>query len=142
MNQSKYDDIINLPHHKSQKHPHMSQYNRAAQFSPFAALTGHGEAIAEVARVTEKMHDIDNDLKEEISNKLTILSLPENENTEVSLKFYVEDGKKDGGEYETVTSIVSHLNENSGEITISDGRTIPISHILSIDGKIFEEYGY
>ncbi len=67
---SSYDDIINLPHHVSQKHPQMSMLNRAAQFSPFAALTGYDAAIRESARLTDRKVELGEDAKEDLSKKL------------------------------------------------------------------------
>ena len=84
---SKYDDIINLPYEKSKTHPHMSNSDRAAQFAPFAALTGYEELIRETARVTQKKITISNDKKIEISNKLEYISEHKDEDLDINIIF-------------------------------------------------------
>ena len=95
----KYDDIINLPYQKSKTHPHMSNSDRAAQFAPFAALTGYEELIKETARVTQKKILITNEKKMEISEKLDYLSSFASNNIEITIIYFVADKSKKGGKY-------------------------------------------
>ena len=94
----KYDDIINLPYQKSKTHPHMSNSDRAAQFAPFAALTGYEELIKETARVTQKKILITNEKKMEISEKLDYLSTL-SDCVEITIIYFVADKSKKGGKY-------------------------------------------
>ena len=97
----KYDDIINLPHHVSKKYPQMPIADRAAQFAPFAALTGYGEQIKETARTTEEFHQVSGREKEEIDQKLQILQQTQYKHPLISVYYFAPDAKKQGGHYET-----------------------------------------
>ncbi|MFG6319323.1 MAG: hypothetical protein K1W33_05650, partial [Clostridia bacterium] len=103
---NKYDDIINLPHYISKKHPQMSIEARAAQFAPFAALTGHSEAIRETARLTDERIEIDEDLKVIIDSKLRMIQKKISLKPTVSITYFVPDEKKKGGEYVTIVGNV------------------------------------
>ncbi len=137
-----YDDIIDMPHHVSRKHPQMSRYSRAAQFSPFAALSGHSDAIAETARITETKHEVDNDEKEAISSKLQILASLGEDTPAVRFRIFVSDPKKVGGLYESFTAKVKHIDEVNRVVIMTCGRRIPIGNIDSIEGQIFDRFGY
>ncbi len=100
-----YDDIINLPHHKSNNHPEMSLYARSAQFAPFAALTGYEELVEETARETNKKIEIDDDIRFILDSKLQILMDKIKQKPEVEITYFVPDTKKDGGVYITVMRI-------------------------------------
>ena len=91
-----YDDIINLPHHVSERHPQMSMYNRAAQFAPFAALAGHDSAITEAARLTDAEQELPESEAEILDRKLARLQTME-EKTPVTVTYFVPDSRKDGG---------------------------------------------
>ncbi len=95
-----YDDIINLPHHVSERHPQMSMYNRAAQFAPFAALTGHDSAITEAARLTEAEEELSESDAEVLNRKLAYLQSLDEKPT-ISVTYFVPDDKKEGGSYHT-----------------------------------------
>ena len=95
--EDKYADIINLPHHVSRNHPQMSMADRAAQFSPFAALTGHDAAIAESARLTDERPILDESVKQEISNLLQLAST--DSNLVLNIVYFVPDTRKTGGSY-------------------------------------------
>ena len=95
----KYDDIINLPHHVSKKHPQMSLHDRAAQFAPFAALTGYDEEVKEVSRITDQFHPLESKKKEEINQKLCILQEIQYEHPLISICYFVPDKRKEGGSY-------------------------------------------
>jgi len=138
----RYNDIIHLPHHVSKSRPKMSLYDRAAQFSPFAALSGHSDAIAETARSTDIKKELDPAVKEVISSKLRILNSSEMSTSDVNICYFVEDIRKSGGEYEFFFGKISSIDEDRREIMLSDGRRINIDSIYSIEGQVFERFGY
>lgn len=133
-----YDDIINLPHHVSTKHPHMSAIDRAAQFSPFAALTGYGDAIKETARLTGERVELDEYTKDALSDRLQIIADRIKEQLEIVITYFRPDAKKNGGAYITTISTVKKIDEYERVIVMTDGTAIPIDEIISIDGQIFE----
>ena len=94
-----YDDIINLPHYVSKKHPQMSIESRSAQFAPFSALIGYDEAIKETARLTDKRIEIDEGLKNILNNKLQYILENIKLNPEITFTYFVYDNKKSGVKY-------------------------------------------
>ncbi len=135
---TKYDDIINLPHHVSATRPRMSAINRAAQFSPFAALTGHGAAVKETARLTDKRIELDESIKDELSHRMQIVSDSIKEQPEISITYFKPDERKNGGEYITAISSVKKIDEHGRVVAMNDCTIIPIDDIINIDGEIFE----
>ncbi len=133
-----YKDIINLPHPTSKTRPRMSVYNRAAQFSPFAALTGYDEAVRETARYTEEKTELDEYQIAIINDKLNIALEKKEEKPVLCITFFKPDSKKRGGEYITVSGVIKRIDEVSHSVVLSDGTVIPIKHIYDIDGEIFE----
>lgn len=133
----KYDDIMDLPHHVSKKHPQMPLLDRAAQFSPFAALTGHRAMIAETERLTENRTELDEDKKEEIALRLQILRERAGEKPEVMITFFIPDGRKAGGSYQTVLGTVKKVDEYKRQAVMEDGTVIPVKNISGIEGGIF-----
>lgn len=129
----RYDDIIHLPHHVSSRRARMSDYDRAAQFSPFAALTGHDAAIAETARRTEPAIELDENELELLNREL--LFLLENPGTEAAFTFFRPDARKAGGSYITVSDIVRKIDTNRREVILSRGDIIPIDSIYRIQRK-------
>ena len=127
-----YDDIINMPHHVSRKHPQMSIHDRAAQFAPFAALTGHGEAIAETARLTGRKIELDDYEKMKLDEKLLILQEHIMEMPEISVTYFCQDEKKEGGKYVTVTKALRKINEVERTLVMEDGMQIRIEDILEV----------
>lgn len=129
---SKYDDIINLPHHVSKDRIPMSMENRAAQFAPFAALTGHNEALEETARLTTPKKLLSDDEMASLTRKLTrvIEQVPGLE--EYTFMYFVPDVQKEGGKYVSITDTVKKYNEVTRTITLSDGKVLLIDNILSI----------
>ena len=125
----RYDDIINLPHHQSAKHPRMTMTERAAQFSPFAALTGYGAVIAETGRLTDSRIELTDEQKDEIDRRLNEL-LQSGE--PASFTYFIPDGKKDGGRVVTVTGSVQRLDPIEGIIVFESGEKIPVREILGI----------
>lgn len=130
---SKYDDIIHLPHHVSKKHPRMSLLNRAAQFSPFAALTGHGAAIRETARLTDTFIELDEDQKEKLNEQLQKLRKAPEQNPEVMVTYFQPDQQKNGGTYVTIRGIIKKLDEYGRRILFADGTAVPMEMLFSIE---------
>lgn len=133
-----YDDIIHLPRHVSKKHPRMAIADRAAQFSPFAALTGHGSAIKETARLTDEKIELDEYIKDDLSHRLQILEERIKERPVISITYFKPDSKKSGGAYATSISAIKKIDEYKRIIIMNDGAVIPIDEIISIEGEIFE----
>lgn len=131
-NEHNYDDIIHFPHHVSKKHPQMSLMNRAAQFSPFAALTGHGAAIRETARLTDDFIELNEDQKERLDEQLQKLRQDLPHNPEVEITYFQPDQRKDGGSYVTVRGMVRQIDEYRRQILFTDGTTIPMDTLFSI----------
>ncbi|HHX59437.1 MAG TPA: YolD-like family protein [Epulopiscium sp.] len=137
-----YEDIINLPHHKSSKHPHMPRHSRAAQFSPFAALTGHGDAVREVARVTDKKVELDDDIKIDLNKRLHIIQEYIDKKPEVSIIYFQEDHLKEGGSYVIASGYVKKIDEYEGLVVMGDGRKVLISDMIEIDCALFASLRY
>ena len=133
----KYDDIIALPHHVSTRHPQMSPMDRAAQFSPFAALTGHDAAIKEMARLTEERGELDESRKEELNERLWLIRERLSERPEITFTYFKPDEKKSGGAYLTVTGKVKRIDEYEHQIHLEDGIILLIENIFSIEGELF-----
>ena len=133
-----YDDIINLPHFESKKHPRMSLEARSAQFAPFAALNGYEDAVKETARLTEKRIEIDDGLKVVLNSKLQIIQENIKNNPEVTFTYFVYDKKKTGGKYITKMGIVKKININQQYILLMDKTKIPINEVINIQGCIFD----
>lgn len=135
----RYDDIINLPHPVSTKHPHMAPIDRAAQFSPFAALTGHDAAIEEMARLTEERAQLDENSKELLDVRLQVLREHLTERPEVTFTFFEPDERKSGGSYVSVTGKVKKIDAYEVKIMLDNGIGIFIDDIVAIEGDIFAE---
>ncbi len=133
----KYDDIIDLPHKKSATRPHMTMLQRAAQFSPFAALTGHGDAIKETARLTEKKIELGEDQKERLNERLQLIREQLNAEPIVTITYFVPDDKKDGGMYIESTGTVKKIDEYAKTVLIDDGTKIMMDDIIYIEGSLF-----
>lgn len=128
-----YNDIINLPHHVSATRPQMSMMDRAAQFSPFAALTGYDTAIKETARLTGQKIDLDDSEKEEINAKIQLIAERLGEDFEVVITYFQPDSKKAGGSYVDAIGIVKKIDEYERAIIFQDGKKILIDDVLDID---------
>ena len=132
----KYDDIINLPHHVSKKHPQMSLEERSAQFAPFAALTGYEDEVNETARLTNKRIEIDEELKSILDSKLQIIKEKISERPEITLTYFIPDLTKDGGKYATVVGNVRRIDQYKQLVILEDKTVIPIPEIIAIDGDV------
>ena len=138
----KYADIIDLPHHQSDTRPKMSNYDRAAQFSPFAALTGHAESIKETARLTDEYSEPSEEMKAIMSEKILFLMEQLENQPEITITFFKPDEKKQGGAYITITGVVKKIKTYERQIQMTTGDLIPIDMIFGIDGKIFSRIDY
>ena len=127
---SEYEDIIALPHHVSASHPQMSLADRAAQFSPFAALTGYEDAIDESARLTEEQIELDEHAREELDAKLRQIRECGEAHPEITVTYFQKDARKDGGAYVTLTGRVKKIDEYARMISFMDGTAVRIENIL------------
>ena len=128
-----YDDIIRQPHPDSSKHPRMSLYDRAAQFSPFAALTGHSAAIAETGRLTDRRVELDEYEMARVDTELQRLQELLPSRPTASITYFVPDERKNGGSYRTVTGSAKRIDAVNGVIQMADRQCIPIADGISID---------
>lgn len=133
-----YEDIIHLPRHVSRTRPRMAAIDRAAQFSPFAALTGHGAAIKETARVTHQRIELDEHMKNTLSDRLQIIADRLKEHPEIEITYFEPDERKKGGAYITAIGTVKKIDEYERFAIMADGSEIPIDEIISIEGEVFE----
>ena len=128
----KYDDIIDLPHPTSQNHPRMSLHDRAAQFSPFAALTGYEDAIRETARLTDNWVQLSEDKKQELDEKLRQLIADRERTESVTIIYFQPDDRKEGGSYVTVTGQIKKIDDCSQKSFLTDGTKIDLGRIVDI----------
>lgn len=130
-----YDDIINLPHPTSKCHQRMSMYQRAAQFAPFAALTGHGAAINETARQTDSMLELSESEKRKLDNKFYTLLEHIREHPSISVTHFVPDTLKSGGRYVTYRGTVRKWDEYDRALIFEDGTVVRLPFIIDIAGS-------
>ena len=128
----RYDDIINLQHPTSRKHPRMAMVERAAQFSPFQALTGYSSAIKETARLTDQWIELDESSKADLNEKLRILVAQIPNVPVAAFTYFVPDQHKDGGEYVTRRGILKKVDPIEQVIVLADGCIIQINSITAI----------
>lgn len=131
----KYKNIINLPHPTSSKHPRMAMIDRAAQFSPFAALTGYDAAIEEAARYVGGRVELDEGMRVAIDRKLQYLSSIINEHPAVTVTCFQPDEHKEGGEYILITGDLKRIDDCDGKLILVDGRSISITDVLSVESE-------
>ena len=137
-NSDNYNDIINIPYKKTTRRNRMTNIERAAQFSSFAALVGYEEAVEETARQTETQMNLSDNAMEYLNRKLRILNDNLTFVPNITVKFFVPDNKKDGGEYRVLTGEVKKIDDYNSELVMGDGTHIPIYSITEIEGQIFE----
>lgn len=133
----RYDDIINLEHHISKTHPHMDKSKRAAQFAPFAALTGYEDAVNEAARITSEKIILDESKKEILNERLNIVHEHLDEVREVVVTYFEKDQKKEGGSYQTITGHIKKIDMYKSIIVIEQ-KNIIINDIIDIQSDYFE----
>ena len=129
---SRYDDIINLPHHVSPTRQRMSMHDRAAQFAPFAALVGYDDAVAETARLTEARPELDAQEQRAINERLAYIVDHIHEQPEVCVKYFIPDEHKSGGAIIEVSGKVKKISATDGIIVMADGCVIPITDVMDI----------
>ena len=134
-----YDDIIRLPRHVPQNHPQMSMHDRAAQFAPFAALTGYEAAIGETARLTTERRELSPQEAEELDRRLAALIARLPERPQSTVEYFVPDDRKVGGAYVTVTGKVRHISVPGKTMVMEDGTVIPLTDVYQITSSVEEE---
>lgn len=134
----KYDDIIDMPHYEPKKHPRMTLANRAAQFAPFAALSGHDEAINETARLTESERNLSQDEMNMLSRKIAVIIGHMDDSPQVDVTYFCSDSRKAGGHYAKVSGIVCEIDEYERTMTFDDGSVVLLDNVISIEGKLLE----
>lgn len=140
-NNHKYDDIIGLPHHVSATRPRMSMIDRAAQFSPFQALTGYGAAIQETGRLTDRKIELSEDERILLDMKQQILLDNIRECPDVSITYFIPDERKAGGSYVTVTGNVKKIDDYQRLLILTDRAQIPLDEIVDIESELFNNIG-
>ncbi len=132
-----YDDIIHLPHPTSKKHPRMSMEERAAQFSPFAALTGFGGVIQETGRLTDRRVELGESDRAELERTLNFLDSQEEEHPLVQVTYFLPDARKEGGSNVTVTGHLKRIDQVGGVLLLQESSPIPIRDMLHIEAIPF-----
>ena len=132
-----YDDIIHLSHPTSKNRPRMSIHDRAAQFSPFAALSGHAAAIAETARLTDRKLELDEDTKAELDRRQAILLEHISERPEITVTWFRPDERREGGAYITTTGRLKKLDEAERILILTDDTRIPLEAVVSLESDSF-----
>ena len=127
------EEMLYMPHPVSRKHPQMSRYDRAAQFSPFAALTGHDTAVREAARVTEEKVELDESEKEQMNQILAELLEKYQGHPPVSLTCFCPDQHKSGGEYRTIKGKIKKIDHTRQKIYLEDQESIGLEQIVKIE---------
>ena len=128
-----YEDIIALPHHSSKTHPRMSMLERAAQFSPFSALTGYSGVIREAGRLTERKIELEESDIQELERELNRLVEEADSQPDVKITYFQPDEKKEGGAYITVTGKFKGIDEAEHRLLLTDRTSIPIENLLHIE---------
>lgn len=128
----RYDDIINLPHHVSKVHVQMTMAERAAQFSPFAALSGYDEALRETGRLTQARAELDEDEKELLDEKLQALRERMTEQPRTAITYFCPDGRKEGGSYLTAEGHIKKIDDYKKIVIMEDDTRIPVGEIMEI----------
>ncbi|NLC96037.1 MAG: hypothetical protein GX675_00490 [Erysipelotrichaceae bacterium] len=135
---NKYDDIINLPRHISKTRRPMSQKNRAAQFAPFAALSGFESSIKETARLTDSKIELDEYDKLYLNEKIKIIQNSLKDKNLVKITYFKKDKTKEGGSYIVIEGIVKDIDEYNLTIIMKDNSKIIINDILEIESELFD----
>ncbi len=133
MNNRDYSDIIDHPHHQSKTRPHMSLHDRAAQFSPFAALVGYDAAVDEAGRLTDRQITLDEDALTRLDEALRHLTAKASEHPAIRIDYFVKDDKKEGGIYVEITGRLKRIDSVNRNLLLMDGKEIPLSDIIDIE---------
>ena len=132
-----YEDILHLPHHVSKERPHMSMLDRAAQFSPFAALVGYEDIIDETARLTTEQRELDEAEKAELDRRVGILAAHLREKPSVTVEYFVPDTLKSGGAYQSRTGALVRISPVKKTLTLADGTSIRFKDVVGIESDLF-----
>ena len=132
-----YEDIVDLPHHVSPTRPQMSRADRAAQFSSFAALTGHDAAVRETARRTASRIDTAEDQRYELDLKQQLLAQVLPSQPEVTVTYFVPDTRKVGGAYVSVSGRLKRIDSRRRILLLDNGTEIPMDDVLELESPIF-----
>ena len=135
----KYDDIIQHPHPRSDTHPPMSLHDRAAQFSPFAALTGYEAAVSETARLTEEKAELDESRKAVLNDQLLQIRSHLPEPVDLTITCFRPDKRKAGGAYQTLSGTVKKLDLTKKQLILTDHTEIPFEQIMELDSPLFAD---
>ena len=133
-----YEDILHLPHHVSTERPHMSMLDRAAQFSPFAALVGYEDIIDEAARLTAPKRELDETEKSELDRRIGVLIAHLREKPAVTIECFVPDTLKSGGAYEFKTGALVRISPVRKTLTLADGTMIRFDDVVGIESELFQ----
>ena len=133
----RYDDMLDMSHHISRTHPQMPPENRAAQFAPFAALTGYGDEVKETARLTDQKLELDDDQKLVLNGKLQMLLDGIDARTEAAITYFQPDAKKAGGAYITAKGCVKKVDVYERRIVMTSDLAIPVDDVIAIDAEAF-----
>ncbi len=136
-NTSRYDDLLFLPHPTSRKHPRMSMQERAAQFAPFAALTGYDDAVKETARLTQEKIELSDGDKELLNRRLCMVRDCIAMQPELTVTYFVPDSRKSGGAYRTVCSTAKKVDPNEKKLILEGEIAVPFEEIIELQGVIF-----
>ncbi len=137
MPDSKYDAILHLPHHVSEKHPPIPMEERAAQFSPYAALTGFGAVINETRRLTDPRQILSEETLAQLNRQYQLLLEHLPERPEITVTYFQPDGRKEGGAYLTLTGRVKKVDAYEQRLVLEDGSVIAMENIMAMDGELF-----
>ena len=133
----KYREIIDLPHHVSKTRPQMPMSDRAAQFAPFAALTGYDSAIKETGRLTDEKIELGEESLTALNARYQMLMDVLAEGPEVRITYFKPDERKAGGAYVTITGAIRKIDDFEQIIIMQDGTRIPMGDVLSLEGELF-----
>lgn len=136
-----YEDIVDLPHHISKKHPQPTMADRAARFAPFAAITGYEEMVLEEACVTDDRIEMDESSKAALNEKLNMILEFIDEQPDIKITYFEPDKRKVGGAYVTVTGTVKRIDEYEHLVIMTDGKKINIDDIYNLHGELFYSLG-
>ncbi|MCI7643455.1 MAG: hypothetical protein MST10_03740 [Lentisphaeria bacterium] len=134
-----YNDIVNLPHHVSASRQPMSSADRAAQFAPFAALTGYEDAVAEAGRITGTQIELDEQQQVELNRRFNLLMTNITRLPEVEVEYFVPDMLKSGGEYVVYRGVIKKVSISDKRIIFQDDTVIQLNMVVALNGKIFDE---
>jgi hypothetical protein len=137
----RYQDIVALPRHVSPSRRRMTNLERAAQFAPFAALTGYDDAIQEEARLTEAEREIGEWERAELDEKMRVLEAGAASQPKITVTYFQPDGRKQGGAYVTVTGKLKKLRAWERELLLADGTVIPLDAVRGLEGELFSALG-